>query len=1103
MSAQRPAPEVARERWQLLRQIDRILETPLAFLGFVWLALLVLELTMLFGYNARGEREVTAVDIDGDNQIGFDGTDRVSRVVSSVASKSEGAANFVVQRSVVSAWETDGTDLATTISVSEQDVDGLRAWQEDRGLPTKSVTTIDGSGGRTVVATAPDQTTTTQVFANGLLQSTTVAHASLGQLSASTYQYDSHGRLLHATDARTGTTSYSYFADDQPHTITTPDPDPAEAGDGYDPQTTTFGYDEAGRQNAVIHPDGGVVTTEHYPTGLVKRTSGVRTYPVEYTYDPQGRMKTLTTWQDHAGNSGIATTTWNYHAQRGWLENKRYQDNTGPRYTYTAAGRLHTRTWARGIVTTYGYSAGGELTSIDYSDATPDVTMVLDRLGRPKETTDGAGTRTLAYHASGQLEDESYTAGLLSGQSIDRTFDALHRLQQIAAPSVTPTLYTYDAASRLDTVASGTNTAKYGYLANSPLVQTLTFRNGTDVRLTTTKAYDNLNRLKSVGNQPSADAAQSFHYRYNSANQRTRVTLEDSAYWQYGYDPLGQVTSGKKYTSGNVPVLGHDFRWTYDDIGNRKAATTNGQVETYTPNLLNQYDTRTVPGSIEVLGEAHPAATVTVTFPSPGGLIYPTTRQDGLYHRQLTIDNTLGTQYPSLTITGVRNDAGPNGEDAVTEETKSTLVPQTPETFIHDADGNLTEDARWIYTWDGENRLIAMESSTSAVSAGAPKQKLEFSYSGQSRRNSKKVYSWDGTAWELDISIAFLYDGWNLLAELDALSGNAPVRTYAWGLDLSESMHGAGGIGGLLFTVFPLEERISVALYDAGGNITGYLDSESGNMLFRCSYDVFGNLLFSEGLAEDFAFGFSTKYRDEPSGLLYYGHRYYGAHLGRWMSRDPLVEVGNRLTREDSQERRYEEEEYVFVGNSPLHQIDAIGLTAYDLAIKLRTGRLRKMVGLDLTASWVVGTGLVAGGQAAFFPDTCEIGIFGITNASMETIENVTRPLPKVVLLDTPIGFDVSLSANLSVASYRGSGRADAASWAGLFYGPSGGLSALAEVGLGVFWDPNGNWIGGSAGIGLTPPVPVTLRTNPQVYYLKESIQLPACACYALILQMP
>ena len=68
-------------------------------------------------------------------------------------------------------------------------------------------------------------------------------------------------------------------------------------------------------------------------------------------------------------------TTWNYHAQRGWLETKRYQDNKGNDYTYTAAGRLHTRTWARtvggaALVTTYGQDNAGELSSIDYSDTT-------------------------------------------------------------------------------------------------------------------------------------------------------------------------------------------------------------------------------------------------------------------------------------------------------------------------------------------------------------------------------------------------------------------------------------------------------------------------------------------------------------------------------------------------------------------------------------------------------------------------------------------------------------------------------------------------------------------------------------------------------------
>ncbi|MBI2927424.1 MAG: hypothetical protein HYY24_17140 [Verrucomicrobia bacterium] len=56
----------------------------------------------------------------------------------------------------------------------------------------------------------------------------------------------------------------------------------------------------------------------------MKKTSGSRTYPVEYTCDPQGRMKTMKTWQNFAGGSGTAITTWNYDAYRGWLNSKDY-----------------------------------------------------------------------------------------------------------------------------------------------------------------------------------------------------------------------------------------------------------------------------------------------------------------------------------------------------------------------------------------------------------------------------------------------------------------------------------------------------------------------------------------------------------------------------------------------------------------------------------------------------------------------------------------------------------------------------------------------------------------------------------------------------------
>jgi RHS repeat-associated protein len=60
-------------------------------------------------------------------------------------------------------------------------------------------------------------------------------------------------------------------------------------------------------------------------------------------------------------------------------------------------------------------------------------------------------------------------------------------------------------------------------------------------------------------------------------------------------------------------------------------------------------------------------------------------------------------------------------------------------------------------------------------------------------------------------------------------------------------------------------------------------------------------------------FGFSTKYTDVETGLLYYGHRYYDPVVGRWPSRDPIGERGGLNL-------------YGFVGNSATAVIDPFGL---------------------------------------------------------------------------------------------------------------------------------------------------------------------------------
>ncbi len=58
--------------------------------------------------------------------------------------------------------------------------------------------------------------------------------------------------------------------------------------------------------------------------------------------------------------------------------------------------------------------------------------------------------------------------------------------------------------------------------------------------------------------------------------------------------------------------------------------------------------------------------------------------------------------------------------------------------------------------------------------------------------------------------------------------------------------------------------------------------------------------------------GFSTKYTDDETGLVYYGYRYYSPELGRWLNRDPIEEEGGLNL-------------YGFVGNDPVNAYDLLG----------------------------------------------------------------------------------------------------------------------------------------------------------------------------------
>ncbi len=388
------------------------------------------------------------------------------------------------------------------------------------------------------------------------------------------------------------------------------------------------------------------------------------------------------------------------------------------------------------------------------------------------------------------------------------------------------------------------------------------------------------------------------------------VALADGSFWLYEYDKLGQVKSGKKYWSDWTPVAGQQFEYGFDDIGNRTGTKVGGDASganlrsaSYTANKLNQYSSRTVPGYVDVTGVALAGSTVTVNGPTP-----PVYRRTEYFRKELTAANTSLPVWQSVSVAAT-------GETTVNG---NVFVPQTPESYTYDLDGNVTADGRWTYTWDAENRLVKMVKNSPTIDlatapTGASFQKLGFVYDALGRRIAKSYYtlSTDTTPF---LTYRFLYDGWNLLAIVNAQS--SLLASFTWGSDLSGSLQGAGGVGGLLITRDAALGTVNCAGYDGNGNVMALVNAADGKVNAQYEYGPFGEVLRATGpMARANPFRFSTKYQDDESDLLYYGYRYYNASTGRWPNRDPIGELGAINL-------------YGFVHNNPINTVDLHGLSA-------------------------------------------------------------------------------------------------------------------------------------------------------------------------------
>jgi RHS repeat-associated protein len=328
-------------------------------------------------------------------------------------------------------------------------------------------------------------------------------------------------------------------------------------------------------------------------------------------------------------------------------------------------------------------------------------------------------------------------------------------------------------------------------------------------------------------------------------------------------------------------------------------------------NSLNELTTNTNGGTLTVVGTTtSPATSVTVNASSA----------------TLYGDATFAAASLPLrtTYTAVAQDSyGRRATNTVTVSLATNVV------FQYDGNGNLTNDRARSFVYDDENELIQVWVSNAWMS--------QFAYDGKMRRRTRQEFTWQGGAWVQTNAVYYVYDGNLVIQERDM--NNLPTVTYTRGKDLSGSLEGAGGIGGLLARTSQAYQDAPLAGHsfyhcDGNGNVTMLIDSSQG-IVAKYLYDASGYMLSKSGLLADAnMYRFSSKEWHANSGLVYYLYRYYDPNLQGWPNRDPLGNLGSTVYDQLPRTGSFLPEAFAanpfwFAGNDPVEDFDVNGLQSW------------------------------------------------------------------------------------------------------------------------------------------------------------------------------
>jgi len=689
--------------------------------------------------------------------------------------------------------------------------------------------------------------------------------------------------LLTSTDAEGKVTSYSYDGAGRLIAIVKGD------------QRTEYAYDSLGRQNITreYHAPNAYCETVHVFDVLGQiieeciqdsqnRNSCIRT---QYHYDRAGNV----TEEIQFTAEGLSTTTTGYNGLNLPISITDALDNvTIITYNYKAKNSLGQVVLQTTFVDPSGNKTitftnpAGQTECITKEDRFGVITakqeMFYNHLGgliATKQFVLSQGkhlnTITTRWERDTQNRPVKMTeaAGTPEQRITQYRYNAFGQQEAIVKPDGNEVHSKYDALGRLQQYYA--LDSSFNYLYTYDPADRVTKVVDLISKTTTYREYDSNGSLK---HELLANGLE-MHYENDLLQRTTKVILPDQSTIQYAHDALYM----RKVTRVNSKGEQYHHEYTnYDQSGLLIQSTTCSCL----------YDTK-----MRLKEIRHPKLNVTAAYDILDNMVQmridaPHTKLEAhfTYNSLQQLTSEKGSESHIYLADSINNYLECDGVKREISPLQ-LLLKEGDQTYRYDNNGNLKQQGQTQYLYDPLDRLIAVQSGD---------QRFEYSYDAFNRRLTK---THNGK------TESYLYHGQN---EIGAVRDGKIFQLRVLG-------EGNGAeIGSAI--LLELDQNSYIPLHNIVGHVIALLNLD-GSLYETYQYSAFGSEKIFDSTGGQIVdsrnpWRFSSKRKDEETGFLNFGRRYYDPKTLRWIAPDPLgYDAGPNL--------------YAYANCNPLHNIDLYG----------------------------------------------------------------------------------------------------------------------------------------------------------------------------------